>query len=163
MKTMQPCAHLGAASLIAWLLLMPPFSVNPAGKTFVDTHASLSRWEVLAMPATPNAASTAMPCAPSWKRPPKRKLMRAKAPPKPRKKPLARRPTNARKSSRLSSSAPPRRAASRATMPAWLLRSPAPPGDPQMSACASSAMLQTLVGINRAPGRYLLTVDAAAD
>ncbi len=52
MKTMQPCAHLGAASLIAWLLLMPPFSVNPAGKTFVDTHASLSRWEVLSRHAS---------------------------------------------------------------------------------------------------------------
>jgi len=52
MRTKQPCAHLGAASLIAWLLLMPPFSVNPAGKTFVDTHASLPRWEVLSRHAS---------------------------------------------------------------------------------------------------------------
>ena len=52
MRTIQSCGRLGAASLIAWLLLMPPFSVTPAGKTFVDTHAALSRWEVLSRHAS---------------------------------------------------------------------------------------------------------------
>jgi hypothetical protein len=42
-----PSGHLGAASLIAWLLLLPPFSITSAGKTFVDAQAALSRWEVL--------------------------------------------------------------------------------------------------------------------
>jgi hypothetical protein len=34
-----------AASLFAWILMMPPLSVSPAGKTVVDTGAPLSRWE----------------------------------------------------------------------------------------------------------------------
>ena len=46
MKLMKPCGGLTAASLTAWLLLMPPFSVSPAGKTVVDTQASLANWEV---------------------------------------------------------------------------------------------------------------------
>jgi hypothetical protein len=31
---------------------MPPFSVNPAGKTVVDTQASLPHWEVLSSHAS---------------------------------------------------------------------------------------------------------------
>ena len=41
-----PSGHMRAASL-AWLLLLPPFSITSAGKTFVDTQAALSRWEIL--------------------------------------------------------------------------------------------------------------------
>lgn len=52
MRTIQPCGRVGAASLIAWLLLMPPFSVTPAGKTFVDTQAAVNRWEVLSRHAS---------------------------------------------------------------------------------------------------------------
>ncbi|SRR5579883_2521603 len=39
-------AHIMAA-LAAWLLLMPPLSVTPAGKTTVDAGAPLSNWETL--------------------------------------------------------------------------------------------------------------------
>jgi hypothetical protein len=46
MKGMKNCRALSLASLLGWLLLMPPFSVTPAGKTFVDTKAALDRWEV---------------------------------------------------------------------------------------------------------------------
>lgn len=42
-----------AASLTAWLLLLPPFSVTPAGKNSVDTGAPLSQWE--AFSTLPNA------------------------------------------------------------------------------------------------------------
>src|SRR5260370_12959614 len=43
---MNPCGGLTMPSLIAGLLLMPPLSVTPAGKTVVDTQASLANWEV---------------------------------------------------------------------------------------------------------------------
>ena len=52
MRTKQPCGHLGAASLIAWLLLMPPFAIAPGGKTVVDTQASLPKWEVFSRHAS---------------------------------------------------------------------------------------------------------------
>jgi hypothetical protein len=52
MRTIKLCGHLGAASLIAWLLLMPPFAIAPGGKTFVDTQASLPKWEVFSRHAT---------------------------------------------------------------------------------------------------------------
>src|SRR5579883_2392775 len=45
------------ASLMAWLLLMPPLSVTPAGKTKVDTGASLSNWETVS--SHPDAAQCA--------------------------------------------------------------------------------------------------------
>jgi len=51
MNTRKICGGLTAASLIAWLLLMPPFSVTPAGKTFVDSGAPLSGWEVFSQHA----------------------------------------------------------------------------------------------------------------
>ncbi len=41
---MKSCSAV-ASGLFAWLLLMPPFSVTPAGKTFVDTGAPLYSWE----------------------------------------------------------------------------------------------------------------------
>ncbi|MGO9059952.1 MAG: hypothetical protein ACLQU2_21610 [Candidatus Binataceae bacterium] len=52
MNTRKICGGLIAASLIGWLLLMPPFSVTPAGKTFVDSGAPLSSWEVFSHHAT---------------------------------------------------------------------------------------------------------------
>jgi hypothetical protein len=52
MKTRKVCGGLVAASLIAWLLLMPPFSVTPAGKTFVDSGAPLSEWETFSQHAS---------------------------------------------------------------------------------------------------------------
>jgi hypothetical protein len=45
MATHKPCGGLFAASLLAWLLLMPPFSVTPNGKAFVDPGAPLFSWE----------------------------------------------------------------------------------------------------------------------
>jgi hypothetical protein len=46
---MKPIGNCGAIAAIAagWLLLMPPFSVTPAGKTFIDASAPLYRWEIL--------------------------------------------------------------------------------------------------------------------
>jgi hypothetical protein len=51
MNTRKVCGGLSAASLIAWLLLMPPFSVTPAGETFVDSGAPLFSWEVFSQHA----------------------------------------------------------------------------------------------------------------
>ena len=45
-QPMKPCGALSLAGLIAWLLLMPPLAVTPAGKTVVDAKASLPNWEV---------------------------------------------------------------------------------------------------------------------
>jgi hypothetical protein len=48
-KSMRPvisCSGI-AAVLVTWVLVMPPFSVTPAGKNFVDTRAPLYRWETL--------------------------------------------------------------------------------------------------------------------
>ncbi len=45
MRPIKSFSELFAASLVAWLLLMPPFSVTPEGKTFVDTEAPISNWE----------------------------------------------------------------------------------------------------------------------
>jgi hypothetical protein len=46
---MRPIVNCGtiAAVATAWLLLVPPFSVTPAGKTFVDATEPLYRWETL--------------------------------------------------------------------------------------------------------------------
>jgi hypothetical protein len=46
---MGPIRNCGAITVIAagWLLLMPPFSLTPAGKTFIDASAPLYRWETL--------------------------------------------------------------------------------------------------------------------
>jgi hypothetical protein len=52
MKLVTMCSGLLAASLTAWLLLIPPFSVTPAGKTFVDTGAPLPRWETFSSHAS---------------------------------------------------------------------------------------------------------------
>ncbi len=46
MRCLTGCSEV-AAILTAWLLLIPPFSVTPAGKNFVDTRAPLYRWEML--------------------------------------------------------------------------------------------------------------------
>jgi hypothetical protein len=46
MNTRKVCGGLMAASLIAWLLLLPPFSVTPAGETYVNSGAPLSSWEI---------------------------------------------------------------------------------------------------------------------
>ena len=51
MNTRKVCGGLIAASLIAWLLLMPPFSVTPAGETFIDSRAPLFSWEVFSQHA----------------------------------------------------------------------------------------------------------------
>lgn len=40
------CRGVTVAALLAWLLLLPPFSVTPNGKTFIDSGAPLSNWEV---------------------------------------------------------------------------------------------------------------------
>ncbi len=45
MRLLKTCNALIAAGLAAWLLLLPPFSVSPSGKTVVDSGAPLSRWE----------------------------------------------------------------------------------------------------------------------
>jgi hypothetical protein len=45
MGPLKTCSGLVAASLVAWLLLMPPFSVTPNGKTYVDTGAPIYNWE----------------------------------------------------------------------------------------------------------------------
>ena len=45
MGPIQSCNGLIVASLVAWLLLMPPFSVTPDGKTFVNSEAPVSNWE----------------------------------------------------------------------------------------------------------------------
>jgi hypothetical protein len=45
MRPVKTCSGVVAAGVLAWLLMMPPFSVTPAGKTFVDTGAPVSRWE----------------------------------------------------------------------------------------------------------------------
>jgi len=45
MGRMKICGALMAASLAGWLLLLPPFSITPAGKNFVDTGAPLYQWE----------------------------------------------------------------------------------------------------------------------
>jgi hypothetical protein len=46
MRPSNTFRELFAASLVfSWLLLMPPFSVTPDGKTFVDTGAPTSKWE----------------------------------------------------------------------------------------------------------------------
>jgi hypothetical protein len=52
MNSRKICGGLIAASLIAWLLLMPPFSVTPAGETFVDAGGPLYSWEVFSQHAT---------------------------------------------------------------------------------------------------------------
>jgi hypothetical protein len=46
MNTTKVCGGLNAATLIAWLLLLPPFSVTPAGETYVNPGAPLFSWEV---------------------------------------------------------------------------------------------------------------------
>lgn len=46
MKVTRNCGAIGAM-MAGWMLLVPPFSVTPAGKTFVDTGAPLYRWETL--------------------------------------------------------------------------------------------------------------------
>jgi hypothetical protein len=45
METRKTCGGLFAAGLLAWLLLMPPFSVTPNGRAFVDTGALIFNWE----------------------------------------------------------------------------------------------------------------------
>ena len=52
MNTRTVCRGISLAGLLAWLLLMPPFSVTPAGKTFIDSGAPLSSWEVFSQHAT---------------------------------------------------------------------------------------------------------------
>jgi hypothetical protein len=51
---MQPLTTCGglAAALTAWLLLLPPLSVTPAGKNFVDTGAPLFQWETFSTLST---------------------------------------------------------------------------------------------------------------
>jgi hypothetical protein len=46
MRPMINCSVIGGV-VAAWLLVVPPFSVTPAGKTFVDASAPLFRWEKL--------------------------------------------------------------------------------------------------------------------
>jgi hypothetical protein len=46
MQETRSCGGVLAASLLAWLLLMPPLSISGAGKTVVDMREPLSRWEV---------------------------------------------------------------------------------------------------------------------
>jgi hypothetical protein len=51
MNTRKVCGGLIAASLIAWLLLLPPFSVTPAGETYINSGAPLFSWEVFSQHA----------------------------------------------------------------------------------------------------------------
>jgi len=55
MRPNRTCSGILSASLVTWLLLMPPLSISPAGKTSVDTGAPLSRWETLSTHADDTA------------------------------------------------------------------------------------------------------------
>ena len=46
MNATRPC-FVTAVTVLGWVLLMPPFSINPAGKVVVDAAAPLSKWEAL--------------------------------------------------------------------------------------------------------------------